>query len=234
MSVERPRLLLVEDDPDLRELLVRGLHEHGFAVDGVEDAASALRRTGLAYDAMVLDVGLPDADGRDLCQALRAAGVVAPVLFLTAHDRLPDRLATFAAGGDDHVGKPFHLAEVVARLQSLIRRAAPPGPVAPPLLDPVVHGLSTAHGSEALTPTEFRLMAGLLAAPGRVLRRPELVRAGWPGGSRVADNTLDQYVARLRRKLLAVQAPGLLETVHGVGYCWRPGPEGPGPAVPGR
>lgn len=214
-----PRLLLVEDDTDLREVLARGLREHGFAVTTAPDAAQALRLADRPVDALVLDVGLPDADGRDLCQALRARGVQAPVLFLTAHDRVEDRLAGFAAGGDDYVAKPFHLAEVAARLTALLKRAAPAAPAAHGLvLDPARHAVTTGTGRVALTPTEFRLLATLLAASGVVHRRRELVRAGWPDGAIVHDNTLDQYIARLRRKLRDVGAAGTIETAHGIGY----------------
>ncbi len=213
------RLLLVEDDADLREVLARGLREHGFTVVTAPDAAQALRLADHAVDALVLDVGLPDADGRDLCQALRARGVQAPVLFLTARDRVQDRLAGFAAGGDDYLAKPFHLAEVAARLTALLKRTVPAPPPAHGLvLDPARHALTTATGQVSLTPTEFRLLATLLAAGGVVHRRRELVRAGWPDGAVVHDNTLDQYIARLRRKLRDVGANGTIETTHGIGY----------------
>ncbi|MCW2622253.1 MAG: response regulator transcription factor [Frankiales bacterium] len=213
------RLLVVEDDPELRDVLARGLREHGFMVTTARDAATAMGLAKLHVDALVLDVGLPDADGRDLCQALRAKGIDAPVLFLTAHDRVEDRLAGFAAGGDDYLAKPFHLVELAARLTALLRRAtAPPGPVPGLDLDPLSHDLSTATGRTALTPTEFRILATLIGAAGTVLRRRELIRAGWPDGAIVHDNTLDQYVARLRRKLREVVAPGTISTAHGVGY----------------
>lgn len=216
------RVLVVEDDTALRDVLARGLREEGFEVVTARDGGSAMALSGGSFDALVLDIGLPDADGRDLCQALRARGVDAPVLFLTAHDRLTDRLSGFAAGGDDYLVKPFHLAELVARLRALLRRAAAAVPPSTGVhLDPAGHRLTTAGGSLPLTPTEFRLLAALMAAPGSVLRRRELVRAGWPDGSRVHDNTLDQYVARLRRKLAEVQAPAGITTARGVGYRYE-------------
>src|SRR5690348_7533930 len=154
-------------------------------------------------DVLVLDIGLPDADGRDLCQALRARGVQAPVLFLTARDALTDRLSGFSAGGDDYVTKPFDIEEVVARLHALLKRS----PVQPGLqidglvMDPSGHAISSAGRSQTLTPTEFRLLAALAARRGKVLGRRELVRAAWPHGAIVQDNTLDVYIARIRRKL---------------------------------
>jgi DNA-binding response OmpR family regulator len=206
------RLLVVEDDPELRSLLVRGLGEEGFEVQAVGDAAAAM--------AHVIDVGLPDADGRDLCQALRARGVEAPVLFLTARDAMTDRLAGFSAGGDDYVTKPFHFDELVARLRALLRRSGtdPVTEVGALRLDPVAHAISGEDGEVSLTPTEFRLLATLAAQPGAVVRRRELIRAAWPEGAIVHDNTLDQYVARLRRKLRDLAAPTAIATAHGVGY----------------
>ncbi|MCU1693870.1 MAG: two component transcriptional regulator, winged helix family [Frankiales bacterium] len=213
------RVLVVEDDLALRDVLVRGLREAGFQVDGARDGATAVRLATGPLAALVLDVGLPDTDGRDLCQALRARGVDAPVLFLTARDTLTDRLSGFAAGGDDYLVKPFHFAELVARVRALVRRP-PSGATGEPevALDPASHSLRSRTGVRPLTPTEFRLLAVLLAEPGRVLRRAELLRAGWPEGARVSDNTLDQYVARLRRKLAEVDAPETISTARGVGY----------------
>lgn len=214
------RLLVVEDDAELRGLLVRGLDEEGFRVIAVGEGRDALARGNEDFDAVIIDVGLPDTDGRDLCQALRARGSAAPVLFLTARDAVTDRLAGFSAGGDDYLTKPFHFAELVARLHALLRRAgADRSAVVDGLrLDPVAHAI--AHGSRevSLTPTEFRLLAALVGRAGAVVRRRELVRAAWPDGAIVHDNTLDQYVARLRRKLRAVAAEPVISTAHGVGY----------------
>jgi two-component system response regulator MprA len=214
------RLLLVEDDRDLRELLVRGLGEEGFAVSAVGNGAGALERAEEPYDGLVIDIGLPDADGRDVCQALRARGVHAPVLFLTARDAVTDRLAGFSAGGDDYVTKPFHFDEVVARLRALVRRsgADPAAQVGALRLDPMQHAAVAGDRQVALTPTEFRVLAALAAQPGAVVRRRELVRAGWPDGAIVHDNTLDQYVARLRRKLRELSDDMTISTAHGVGY----------------
>src|SRR5213594_3244416 len=117
------RVLIAEDDPELRRVLRRGLAEEGFAPETVGTGAELLARIDSeSPDLLVVDIGLPDADGRDLCQALRARGIQAPVLFLTARDALPDRLSGFDAGGDDYMTKPFALAEVAARLQALLRR----------------------------------------------------------------------------------------------------------------
>jgi two-component system response regulator MprA len=214
------RLLVVEDDPELRLALSRGLGEEGFEVMAVGDAASAMGQAEEPPDGLVIDIGLPDADGRDLCQALRARGVDAPVLFLTARDAVTDRLSGFSAGGDDYVTKPFHFDEVVARLRALLRRSGADASttVGALRLDPVAHSISGLDGEASLTPTEFRLLAALAGQPSAVLRRRELVRAAWPEGAIVHDNTLDQYVARLRRKLRETAAQATIETSHGVGY----------------
>jgi two-component system response regulator MprA len=217
------RLLVVEDDPDLRSLLRRGLAEEGFDVETVTDGASAIAAAERGPDALVIDIGLPDADGRDVCQALRARGSNAPVLFLTARDAVTDKLAGFSAGGDDYLVKPFHFGELVARLRALLRRSgADPGTeVAGLRLDPVTHAVHRGDRRVALTPTEFRLLAALAAQPDAVVRRLDLVRAAWPDGAIVHDNTLDQYIARLRRKLRELGADAVISTAHGVGYGLR-------------
>jgi two-component system response regulator MprA len=142
------------------------------------------------------------------------------VLFLTARDAMTDRLAGFSAGGDDYVTKPFHFDELVARLRALLRRSGsdPATAVGALRLDPVAHAISGEEGEVSLTPTEFRLLAALAAQPEAVVRRRELIRAAWPEGAIVHDNTLDQYVVRLRRKLREVSPGAAIATAHGVGY----------------
>ncbi|SDG50392.1 two-component system, OmpR family, response regulator MprA [Klenkia brasiliensis] len=226
VSELEPRVLVVEDDHGLRDVLARGLREHDVVVVTARDGAGALgavRGAGPdAFDAVVLDIGLPDSDGRDVCQALRAAGLTAPVLFLTARDQLHDVLSGFAAGGDDYLAKPFHLSELVARLRVALRRSAAARPAPSGLaLDPTTHALVGPSGTQRLTPTEFRVLAALMARSGEVVRRRDLLAAGWPDGARVADNTLDQYVARLRRKVDAAGDAGRsIGTAHGVGYTF--------------
>ena len=214
-------VLVVEDDDELRGVLRRGLCEEGFAVDAVASGAAALEQVDRSnVDALVIDIGLPDADGRDLCQALRARGLQTPVLFLTARDAVVDRVAGFDAGGDDYLAKPFAFAELIRRLEALLRRTGGDSAVeaAGLRLDPITHSVRGESAEVALTPTEFRLLARLLANPGEAVRRRDLVRAGWPHGAIVHENTLDAYIARLRRKLRALDAAPQLATVHGVGY----------------
>ena len=213
--------MVVEDDDELRGVLLRGLREEGFATDAVASGADLLVKVNDSIpDAFVIDIGLPDSDGRDLCQVLRARGFQAPVLFLTARDALVDRIAGFDAGGDDYLAKPFAFVELVARLQALLRRSGGDGAIeaAGLRLDPVSHAVGNGKETVALTPTEFRLLAKLLARPGEAVRRRDLARAGWPHGAIVRDNTLDAYVARLRRKLKVLDGAPQIATVHGVGY----------------
>jgi two-component system, OmpR family, response regulator len=214
-------ILVVEDDDELRGVLGSGLREEGFVVETVATGAEALAHVEKApLDLLVIDIGLPDTDGRDLCQALRARGIQTPVLFLTARDALVDRIAGFDAGGDDYLTKPFAFVELVARLQAVLRRSGGDDAleVAGLRLDPLAHAVADGAKKVPLTPTEFRLLAGLLARPGEAVRRRDLVRAGWPHGAFVRPNTLDAYVARLRRKLEQLEHAPSITTVHGVGY----------------
>lgn len=217
----QPQLLIVEDDSNLREVLVRSLAAEGFAVEAVATGHELIESAAATTaDAMVIDIGLPDSDGRDVCQALRARGVNTPILFLTARDALPDRLSGFTAGGDDYVTKPFEIEELTARIHALMRRsrATSEHMHAGLLFDPSQLSISAGGSRQSLTPTEFRLLAALAANAGRAVSRAELVSVAWPVGAIVHDNTLDVYVARLRRKLRALDgAPGLT-TVHGLGY----------------
>lgn len=219
------KLLLVEDDAPLRDVLVRTFRAEGFATTGVASARELIERAlREPPDLLVIDIGLPDADGRDLCQALRARGVSAPVLFLTARDTLTDRLSGFTAGGDDYLTKPFEIEELLLRLRALLRRsAARPGEHVHDgvRLDPSQLTVSTEQGSTALTPTEFRLLAALAARKGKAVSRRELIGAAWPHGAIVHDNTLDVYIARLRRKLRELADGPAIATVHGLGYRLR-------------
>jgi two-component system response regulator MprA len=215
------RVLVVEDDPALRGVLDRGLRQEGFAVSLAVTGREALAFVDdMPPDVVVIDIGLPDTDGRDLCQALRARGVQTPVLFLTARDALVDRIAGFDAGGDDYLVKPFALVELARRLEALLRRsgADPALEIGGLRLDPATHSVDDGSTETPLTPTEFRLLGALLSRPGEAVRRRELIRAGWPHGAFVRENTLDAYVARLRRKLKGLKDAPEITTVHGVGY----------------
>jgi two-component system response regulator MprA len=221
MAVMAARILVLEDDAELLRLLRSGLEEEGYTVVGATRGHEAMvAAEAEPPDLIVVDIGLPDSDGRDVCQALRARGVTAPVLFLTARDAVTDLLSGFEAGGDDYLTKPFEFAELVVRLRALERRSGydPAASLHDIRLDPVTHEVGGPRGSQPLTPTEFRLLAALVTRPGEAVRRGELARAAWPDGAIVNDNTLDVYIARLRRKLSALGSEAELVTVHGVGY----------------
>ena len=215
---------ICEDDDELRGLLRGALESEGMIVRATTSGHEAVRAFAeRPPDLVVLDIGLPDADGRDVCQALRARGMASPVLFLTARDALTDRLSGFHVGGDDYLTKPFAVAELLVRVVALLRRsepAAPPG-AALLVLDPAAHAVVGPGATVALTPTEFRLLAALAAQPGAVVRRSTLVATAWPDGARVSDNTLDAFLARIRRKLRKAGVPTAIDTARGVGYVLR-------------
>ena len=220
-----PVVGVCEDEPALRSVLTRALRAMGHEPLVVATAAEALRAfAGRRPDVLVLDIGLPDADGRDLCLALRAGGVDAPVLFLTARDGLHDKIAGFEAGGDDYLTKPFELDEVRVRLDALLRRtpaarAADARRAA--VLDPARHALVVGDAEVALTPTEFRLLGRLMAEPGH---RRTPARAG--RRRLAARRDRQRQHPRLLRPPDPQQAraarPGRRSrTVRGVGYRWR-------------
>ncbi|MGN6473925.1 MAG: response regulator transcription factor [Mycobacteriales bacterium] len=214
---------ICEDDAALRGVLRNALEREDFDVTVTATGTDAVRVfSANPPDVLVLDIGLPDSDGRDVCRALRARGVDAPVIFLTALDALPDRLSGFHAGGDDYLTKPFALSELAVRVQALSRRTSDAqsgrrtfdlGEV----LDPAAHSIQ-GDPPVALTPTEYRLLATVCSAHGAVVRRQQLVRAGWPEGAMVSDNTLDAYVSRIRTKLRRANRAEELMNVRGIGY----------------
>jgi two-component system response regulator MprA len=215
------RVGVCEDDPEIRRVVADALRLAGHEPVVAHDAGEAMRLLAAPAPlaALVLDIGLPDGDGRDLCQALRAGGQEAPVLFLTALDALHDRLAGFGAGADDYLVKPFAVKELLARVEVLVRRSAPaPAPTHEVRLDPTRHALVDGSGEVALSPTEFRILAALMARPGEVVRRATLVAAAWPDGAMVSENTLDSYLRRVRRKISEVGMAAAITTARGVGY----------------
>ncbi|MCZ4498073.1 MAG: regulator [Marmoricola sp.] len=218
------RIGICEDDEAVRRVLAEGFRREGHDVVIARNGQEALRNfvADGTLDVLVIDIGLPDADGRDVCQALRAAGVHQPVLFLTALDAVHDRLAGFNAGGDDYVPKPFAIAEVLARVSALHKRSRPvPQAVSGLYLDPAAFVVRFEDREERLTPTEFRMLAAIAAEPGVVVRRRAAVAAAWPDGAIVSENTIDSFVRRLRVKLQAIDSPVALETVRGVGFVLR-------------
>lgn len=218
------RVGICEDDPGVRRVLTDALRMGGHDVSIARNGRECVQNFGpdANLDVLIIDIGLPDSDGRDVCQALRAEGQHAPVLFLTALDGIHDRVAGFHSGGDDYVVKPFAIAEILVRIEALHKRSRP-APTAPSglWLDPDSFAVRHGELEVKLTPTEFRLLAALAGQPGVVVRRRAAVAAAWPDGSIVSENTIDSYIRRLRVKLLAVESPVELHTVRGVGFELR-------------
>ena len=216
---------LCEDDPAIRRIVLAALQHAGHTAIAAHDGREALTRfsTDDAIDVIVLDIGLPDADGRDVCLALRSAGQSAPVLFLTALGAVHERLAGFSAGADDYLPKPFDVKELIARVEALAKRGRLVVAQAPEdlVLDPARHALVCDDREVLLTPTEFRMLAAITSRPGEVVRRRAVVAAAWPDGAVVSENTVDSYVRRIRAKLTEVDSPVRLHTVRGVGFTLR-------------
>ncbi len=224
----RARVLLVEDDPDVRSAVERGLSVHGFEVVAVADAERALTEVARRRPQMlVLDVGLPGVSGIELCVRLREVDVSAPILMLSARDQVGDRVAGLRAGADDYLVKPFVLDELVARLEALQRRARPSAAsssahvVGSLWVDPDRRLASVGDQRLELSRREFDLLEVLAANSGIVLSRIRLLELVWGYDFEVDTNVVDVFVAYLRRKLGAAGAPGMIETVRGVGFVLR-------------
>jgi two-component system OmpR family response regulator len=209
---------ICEDDETLRTMMQRALEQAGFTVRATATGAAALAAfVDDPPDVLILDIGLPDADGRDVCRSLRAHGVSTPVLLLSTGDMTAERMAAAEAGGDDCLAKPFPLAALLVRIGRLTRPRADDAP----RLDRSARAIVAGDARTSLTPTEFRLLVLLTDRRGQVVTRAELVAAGWPSGAGVTDNTLDAYVARLRRKLRSAGAVEAIRTRRGLGYELR-------------
>ena len=213
------RVLLVEDDPILRAQLRAGLAEAGYAVDETDNGRDAQHLGDTEpYDAVVLDLGLPILDGLSVLRQWRAASRRMPVLILTARDNWHEKVTGIDAGADDYLTKPFHMEELLARLRALIRRSQG---LASPLLECGGLTLDTRSGrvmlngqTVTLTSHEHRLLAYLMHRPGTVVSRSELTEHLYAQDFDRDSNTIEVFIARLRRKLPA----GTIETVRGMGY----------------
>jgi two-component system OmpR family response regulator len=216
-----------EDDVSIRRVLREALEGAQHRVVMAHNGTEAVRLFGgesveAELDVLILDIGLPDSDGRDVCQALRASGQYAPVLFLTALDAPHEVVSGFHAGGDDYLTKPFIVSELLVRVTALARRRRAETPTPPGLhLDPERFSVRFGTREAGLTPTEFRMLAALAAHPGAVVRRRSLTAAAWPDGATVSENTIDSYIRRLRVKLAQVESTSAIETVRGLGYVLR-------------
>jgi two-component system OmpR family response regulator len=217
------RLLVVEDEPKLGPLIVRALRGEGHAVDLCATGGEAVwRASAVEYDAIVLDVGLPDFDGFEVCRRLRADGVWAAVLMLTARGEIADRVEGLDVGADDYLVKPFSFAELGARLRALARRGAPERPtvltVGDLRLDPARHEAWRADSPIALSAKEYALLEAFMRSPGQVLSRFALLEKVWDESYEHRSNVVDAYVRLLRVKIDRPFGTDSIETVRGVGY----------------
>nr|SBP01336.1 DNA-binding response regulator [Nonomuraea gerenzanensis] len=228
MDVMESRLLIVEDDPNILELLAASLRFAGFDVTTAKsglDAVAAVQRH--RPDLVVLDVMLPDLDGFEIVRRLRGGGVHTPVVFLTARDETEDKIRGLTLGGDDYVTKPFSLEEVVARIHAVLRRTAGETQAAPPRLtfadielDEESHEVWRGGNAVALSPTEFKLLRYFMTNAGRVLSKPQILDHVWDYDFRGEVGIVESYVSVLRRKI-DNRSPRLIHTLRGVGYVLR-------------
>lgn len=222
-----PTVLVVDDDPGIREALDRALRLEGFAVILCGDGEAAVRavETGCPH-VLVLDLGLPGMSGTEVINRLRDDGQDLPICVLSARDELEDRVAGLRAGADDYVVKPFELEELLARLQALLRRRR--GPVSTPLevgplrIDRARHSAKLGESELDLTAREFDLLETFARHPGIVLSRTQLLEQVWGYTFEVDGNVVDQFVSYLRRKMQLAGGPNLIHTVRGVGFVLRP------------
>jgi len=221
------RILVVDDEPAVRESLRRALQLEGYDVELAADGQEALERVGAdGIDALLLDVSMPRLDGLEACHRLRRAGNTLPVLMLTARDEVEDRVAGLDAGADDYVVKPFALEELLARLRALLRRVTPHEEsevlrFADLELDPATREVHRAGELIELTRTEFSLLELFLLNPRQVLTRSVIFERVWGYDFGYGSNSLDVYIGYLRRKTEAGGGPRLIQTIRGVGYALR-------------
>lgn len=220
------RVLVVEDDARMAAAIRRGLRGDGLVADVARDGEQALLQAQATnFDAVVLDVMLPGADGFEVCRRLRSAGVWAPLIMLTARDAVEDRVRGLDAGADDYLTKPFSLAELLARLRALARR----GPVERPTvlsagdlrLDPAARRAWRGEAELDLSAHEFALLETFIRSPGRVFSQLELLEAAWDMGYKQRSNVVEVYVGYLRQKIDRPFGVRSLETVRGLGYRLR-------------
>jgi two-component system phosphate regulon response regulator PhoB len=227
----RPRILIIEDERALTEVLTYNLERDGYDVTAAHDGQEGLRKAQMQLpDLILLDLMLPTLDGLEVCRQLRAGERTRaiPILMLTAKAEETDQVVGFTMGADDYVTKPFHMKVLLQRLKALQRRveaAAEPGDVIEHLgvrIDRVRHRAGVEGKEIDLTPTEFRLLECLLRQPGRAFTRPQLMDVAIGDGAVVLERTIDVHIKTLRRKLGG--ALDYIETVRGVGYRFRENP----------
>jgi two-component system, OmpR family, response regulator MprA len=227
-SIDTVRILVVDDEPAVRNALDRALRLEHYEVRLASDGVDALEQLAeQPADAIVLDVAMPGIDGLEVCRRLREAGDRTPVLMLTARETVDDRVAGLDAGADDYLVKPFALRELQARLRALLRRTDEPAPgrgvlqFADLTLDPATRDVHRGERLVELTRTEFELLSLFLEHPRQVLTRSQIFEHVWGYDFGATSNALGVYIGYLRRKTEAGGEPRLLDTVRGVGYVLR-------------
>ncbi|MET0511418.1 MAG: response regulator transcription factor [Thermoleophilaceae bacterium] len=220
------RILVVEDDARMAAAIRRGLRFEGLVADIAGGGEEALRKAGASeYDAIVLDVMMPGLDGFETCRRLRADGVWAPVLMLTARDAVEDRVRGLDGGADDYMTKPFSLAELLARLRALVRRGPAERPtvieVGDLQLDPATREVRRGGEEIVLSAREFALLETFMRRPGQVFTQLQLLEAAWDLGYEQRSNVVEVYVRYLREKIDRPFGLASIETVRGMGYRLR-------------
>jgi two-component system copper resistance phosphate regulon response regulator CusR len=231
------RILLVEDDDELRASVARGLREAAYAVDAVATGPEAIAHAGTHdYDAIVLDVLLPGQNGREVCQAIRGAGSQVPILMLTALDGVEQRIAGLDAGADDYLTKPFDFGELLARLRALTRRRGEVMPselvVGDLVIDTLRHTVRRNRRTIELTAKEFAFLVHLARNAGKVVSRAELLAHVWDDAQTPFSNVIDVYLSRIRRKIDGGEKVPLLTTLRGSGFVLEVPGRGTGPRTP--
>ena len=217
------RILLAEDDRQLRESIARGLREASYAVDDAPDGPRAIFLAAVnEYDAIILDIVLPVKDGLEVCREIRRKGVHVPILMLTARDTVEDKIIGLDAGADDYLTKPFDFGELLARLRALVRRRGDvlPGElsVADLVVDTRRHSARRGKRDITLTTKEYALLEHLVRNAGRIVTRAEINAHVWDDNHDPFSNLIDVYVSRLRRKVDGGERVALISTRRGVGY----------------
>jgi len=220
------RVLIVEDERKMAEVLRRGLEEEGCIVEIAADGEEGLRLgSEREYELIILDIRLPKRDGIEVCRELRRRGVLTPILMLTVRDAVAVKVEAFEGGADDYLTKPFAFAELLARARALVRRRQPVDlrlRIGDLVLDPVTRRVTRAGRAIALTPKEFALLECLMRHPNEVLTRARLMEEAWGERFDALTNIVDVYINALRKKLDRAFSRPLIHTVRGVGYVLRP------------
>jgi DNA-binding response OmpR family regulator len=221
------RILIVEDEPRMANVIAKGLREATYAVDVAEDGDAALYQTSINdYDLIVLDVLLPKRDGFEVCRELRARGHATPVLMLTARATVDDRINGFDAGADDYLTKPFSFRELLARIRALLRRDSQLRPeifeVADLIVDSASHRVSRAKHHVQLTAKEYALLEYLARRAGQLVSRAEIAAHVWDDSFDPFSNTIEVYMNRIRKKIDGDHSIKLLHTRRGEGYILEP------------